>query len=201
MIFPAAGAPGAGRREDRRPVKAAVALLIILAAAGWDQGTKSIARARLEGRPAVYAVGGLVALRWVENEGAFLSLGAALPRAARMVLFIAFPVVVLGFMVGSLLRRRGVGWGTLTGLSLIVGGGAGNLIDRIFRDGRVGDFIMLGVGRLHTGILNFADVAVLAGCVVLLFAPSSRGPRDKGSTPNKGSAKADGIPQEKPPEA
>jgi signal peptidase II len=156
---------------------AAVALLIILAAAGWDQGSKSLARARLEGRPAISVVDRVVLLQWVENEGAFLSLGAGFPRAVRMIMFIAFPLVVLGFMLGFLLRPRGAGWGTLTGLSLIVGGGAGNLIDRIFRDGRVGDFILLAVGGLHTGIFNFADLAVMAGCVVLLFAPSSGGRR------------------------
>ena len=149
-----------------------MAVLIILASAGLDQGTKSLARARLEGNPPVAAVGGLVSLLWVENVGAFLSLGAQLPRPARMVAFIAFPLIVLGLMIGTLVRRRGVGWGTLTGLSLIAGGGAGNLIDRIFRDGRVGDFILLGLGRLHTGVLNVADLTVLAGCVVLLLAPS-----------------------------
>jgi len=168
------GSVGSGpvSRADRRAFKAVAALLIVLATAGWDQGTKAIARARLEGRPPVYAVERLLLLRWVENEGAFLSLGARLPRLARMAVFVAFPLVVLTFMVGFLLRRQGIGWGTLTGLSLIVGGGAGNLIDRIFRDGRVGDFLLLGAGRFHTGIFNVADLAVLAGCVVLLVSPS-----------------------------
>ncbi len=60
------------------------------------------------------------------------------------------------------------------GFSLIVGGGAGNLIDRLARDGRVGDFIMIGVGGIRTGIFNFADLAVLAGWIVLLFSPGRR---------------------------
>lgn len=167
--------PSHAPRADRRARKAAVALLIILAAAGWDQGTKSLARVRLDGRPAVYVVDRFLLLRWAENEGAFLSLGARLPRPVRMMLFVAFPLVVLGFMIGFLLRRQGIGWGTLAGLSLIVGGGAGNLIDRLFREGRVGDFIMAGIGGFHTGIFNFADLAVLAGCIVLLF--SRKNPR------------------------
>jgi signal peptidase II len=159
-------------RSDRRSLKAVAALLIILASAGLDQGAKGLARARLQGGPPVAAIGGLVTLLWVENEGAFLSLGARFPRPVRTVIFVAFPLIVLGFMIGFLLRKQGAAWGTLVGLSLIAGGGAGNLIDRIFRDGRVGDFILLGVGRLHTGILNVADLAVLAGCAVLLFTPS-----------------------------
>lgn len=173
--------------ENRR-LKAIVALLVILAAAGWDQAAKHLARTYLEGRPPVLVVDRMLVLRYVENEGAFLSLGARLPRAARTVVFIAFPLIVLAWMVGFLLRKRGVGWGMLTGFALVVGGGAGNLFDRLFHDGRVGDFLMLGLGGIHTGIFNFADVAVMAGCVVLLLAPSAEKGRSAPTAPPPPSA-------------
>jgi len=160
-----------------RPLKAVVALLLVLAAAGWDQGTKQAARSDLAGKPPVFLVDRFLVLRYVENEGAFLSLGAELSRPVRTVTFIAFPLVVLGCMVVYLLRKGGIAWNTLVGFSLIVGGGAGNLIDRLLRDGRVGDFIMIGVGGLRTGIFNFADLTVLAGCIVLLFGPTQKKPR------------------------
>jgi signal peptidase II len=160
-----------------RALKAAAALLIVCAAAVGDQGTKRAAREELSGRPPVFLVGRILVLHYVENEGAFLSLGARLPRPVRTVTFIGFPLVVLGCMIVFLLRKGGIGWGTLVGFSLIVGGGAGNLIDRLLRDGRVGDFIMIGIGGLHTGIFNFADFAVLSGCVVLLFSSSKEKPR------------------------
>jgi len=160
-----------------RALKALCALLIVVAAAAVDQGTKAAARKELSGKPPVFLVERIMVLRYVENEGAFLSLGAGLPRTVRTVTFIAFPLIVLGCMVVYLLRKRGIGWGTLAGFSLIVGGGVGNLIDRLFRDGRVGDFIMIGVGGLRTGIFNFADLTVLAGCIVLLFSPSVKRPR------------------------
>jgi len=48
---------------DGRRLKALVALLIILAAAGWDQATKSLARSRLEGRPPVPVVHRILVLR------------------------------------------------------------------------------------------------------------------------------------------
>jgi signal peptidase II len=155
-----------------RTVKVIAALLVVLAVACLDQGTKHAARASLAGKPAVLLVDRVLVLRYVENEGAFLSLGAGLPRPIRVITFIAFPLVVLGCMVVFLLRKGGIGWGTLAGFSLIVGGGAGNLIDRLLRGGRVGDFIMVGIGGIHTGIFNFADLAVLAGCIVLLFSPA-----------------------------
>ncbi|MGA2641459.1 MAG: signal peptidase II [Spirochaetia bacterium] len=156
-----------------RTVKAIVALLLVCAAAGWDQGTKLAARAWLAGQPAVLLVDRVLVLRYAENEGAFLSLGAGFSRPVRTVSFIAFPLVVLGCMILYLMRRGGMGWGTLVGFSLIVGGGAGNLIDRLFRDGRVSDFVMIGIGGIHTGVFNFADLSVLAGCIVLLFSPGT----------------------------
>jgi signal peptidase II len=157
-----------------RRVKIAAALLIVLAAAGLDQVTKFAARAALQGKPQLVLVDRAVVLRYVENEGAFLSLGADLPRPVRTIAFIAFPLVVLGCMVGFLLRRGSIGWGSLTGLALIAGGGAGNLIDRVLRNGRVGDFIMVGIGSVRTGIFNGADLMVLAGCIVLLASPATK---------------------------
>lgn len=165
--------------------KALAALLIVLATVAADQATKHLARARLEGKPAVVLLNGMLVLRYVENEGAFLSLGARLPRPARMAAFIAFPLIVLAWMAVSLLRRRGIGWGMLAGFSLIIGGGAGNLFDRLVHAGRVGDFLAVGTSGLRTGIFNLADLAVMTGCLVLLLAPSgSRTAPSGGSRPS-----------------
>jgi signal peptidase II len=157
-----------------RSLKAVVGFLLVLAAVGLDQATKHAARSDLSGKPPVFLVDRVLVLRYVENEGAFLSLGARLSRPVRTVTFIAFPLVVLGCMVVYILRNGEITWNTLAGFSLIVGGGVGNLIDRMMRDGRVGDFIMIGVGGIRTGIFNFADLAVLAGCIALLFSPGRR---------------------------
>ena len=43
-------------------------------------------------------------------------------------------------------------------------------IDRLVHDGRVTDFVSVGVGGLRTGIFNFADVAVVGGMLLLLVA-------------------------------
>jgi len=53
---------------------------------------------------------------------------------------------------------------------MIIGGGIGNLIDRIMRDGRVTDFIYLEAGPLHTGIFNVADMAITIGVMWLLVS-------------------------------
>jgi signal peptidase II len=48
-------------------------------------------------------------------------------------------------------------------------GGIGNLLDRVFYDGRVIDFMNLGIGRLRTGIFNVADVYITIGILLLAF--------------------------------
>jgi signal peptidase II len=59
-------------------------------------------------------------------------------------------------------------------LACIIGGGIGNLIDRVAYQGSVIDFMNLGLGRLRTGIFNAADLAVLVGAILLLLGPLKR---------------------------
>ena len=51
-------------------------------------------------------------------------------------------------------------------LSLIVSGGLGNIIDRIFRNGLVVDY--LDVKLFKFAIFNFADCCVVIGVILLL---------------------------------
>jgi signal peptidase II len=55
-------------------------------------------------------------------------------------------------------------------LALILAGGLGNIIDRIFNDRHVTDFMNVGIGNtLRTGIFNVADMCVTAGVIGLLI--------------------------------
>ena len=71
---------------------------------------------------------------------------------------------------------------------MIIGGGAGNLIDRIQYDGVVIDFLNVGVGPVRTGVFNVADVAVIAG-VLLYVVTQWLG--DRGSSRAAGSPPAE----------
>ena len=53
------------------------------------------------------------------------------------------------------------------GLLLFLAGGVSNLIDRVTL-GRVIDFLSVGIGQLRTGIFNVADMAIIAGVVILI---------------------------------
>ena len=93
---------------------------------------------------------------------------------ARFITFtIGVAIVLLGMLAWALTTRK-ITRLQLIGCALIVGGGASNLADRIFADGRVVDFMNLGVGRLRTGIFNVADVAIMIGVAALVLRPRAQ---------------------------
>ncbi|MBI5497825.1 MAG: signal peptidase II [Deltaproteobacteria bacterium] len=157
--------------------KSRLALMLgtLVACVGCDQGTKELAQQWLRGAAPTRYLGGVVTLQYAENPGAFLSLGAGMDARARFVVF----TVLVGLMVLGLawaaLRGRDAPASSVVALALMAGGGLGNWWDRVVHNGVVVDFMMLGLGPLHTGIFNVADVAIMAGGGVLLW--QSRGPK------------------------
>lgn len=148
-------------------------LFIVAATVGADQITKVIAQHFLRSRPPISFFGGLVQLLYAENPGAFLSLGAQLSDSGRFWLFTVISGgILVGLFLYALLHRR-LTQDEVMSLSLILGGGISNLIDRLVRDHRVIDFMIVGFGWLKTGVFNVADVAITAG-VGLLFWRSVR---------------------------
>ena len=108
----------------------------------------------------------------VRNKAVAFSLGNNLPDSLRPALFIILPLLVLVFLGWYYLKTN-----ELTNLQRwafagIIGGGVGNIIDRIFRPDGVVDFIrvkffgLLGMDRWPT--FNIADASVVI-CGILLF--------------------------------
>jgi len=146
-----------------------IILLITLVTVGCDQATKELAINNLKGMPSTEYLGGIFKLVYAENPGAFLSLGAGLSKELRFVIFSLLSGLGLVALAVYLLKSRIDTISTLSA-SFILGGGIGNLIDRLFRDsGRVIDFMNMGVGGLRTGIFNIADIAIMGGTIVLLI--------------------------------
>jgi signal peptidase II len=147
-----------------RRVVLAVLIVLILAA---DQGTKALARKKLPvGVPRHF---GVLTLVYTENTGAFLSLGENFSARLRTVVFDI--VVAIGLLVAAIVLFRGkFQHGDDLALAAIVGGGVGNLIDRLRFAGRVTDFLYLAAGRLHTGVFNIADMAITFGVIWLMVS-------------------------------
>ena len=100
-------------------------------------------------------------LTYLENDGAVFS------SFSGMRWFLVFVTVALMAFCLYWLIRHGKKSRLLTcSLMLILGGGIGNLIDRLFRGGLVVDYFE--VKLFHFAVFNFADCCVVIG--VLLFA-------------------------------
>lgn len=138
------------------------ALVLVLGAVvvALDQLTKTLAVDRLQpGRP-VHLVWTLQ-LNLVFNRGGAFSIGLAYtPYIA------AGASAVLAVMLLS--SRRAMSSPAATGLGMVVGGAAGNLVDRLVRDngGAVIDFFDLQ----WWPVFNVADIALSIGAVVLVMA-------------------------------
>lgn len=153
-------------------------LIIVCMSVVCDQATKFIAKQQLAQSPPIDLLNGMVILRYVENQGSFLGLGARLPDAVRFWIFIVLATLMVVGMLGFALTVQELNVVGTTGAALVIGGGVGNLIDRITHHGAVVDFLNVGIGKVRTGIFNLADVAIMAGIGVLLLAMYRQKPTD-----------------------
>ncbi|TFG57795.1 MAG: signal peptidase II [Spirochaetales bacterium] len=153
---------------------------VLLLNAGCDQASKFIARSQLKGQGTVQVVSSFVVLAYAENRGAFLGLGSHIPKALRVILLGAVPLLVLVVLFIYLLRAKDMRLLTLAGFGCVLGGGIGNIAERLVR-GYVVDFLNFGIGRLRTGILNIADLSVFAGVIIVAFTMKKHEPPDTGN--------------------
>ncbi len=159
-----------------------VLILVLFSTVGCDQATKSVARSYLAGENALSFLGGIFRLHYAENPGAFLSLGARFSPEAQYWIFVVVVSAVLtgllGYLVWAALREHDqLPTLVLVALSLFLGGGVGNLIDRLIFDGRVSDFMVIQVGGISTGVFNVADMALMLALGLVLLSSWPRGER------------------------
>lgn len=146
--------------------------LVVSLTVGCDQTTKRVAEKTLKGAAVKSMLRDTVRLQYVENTGAFLGFGSRFPAHVKFWTFLMMPIaMLLGMLLFGLYSRKITRW-QLMFLMMAVGGGVSNLIDRVFLNGRVTDFLNMGIGSLRTGIFNIADVAIMFGMFGLVFMQS-----------------------------
>jgi signal peptidase II len=147
-----------------RPVEV-VTILSVLAA---DQFTKQIVKRTLDLHDTVNVIPGLLDLTHVQNTGAAFGILNAADFPYKPALMIAIAAIALvaiaayGAQLGFHERLARLG------LSLILGGAFGNLIDRAIA-GHVVDFVDVYWGTSHFWAFNVADAAITAGAVLVLL--------------------------------
>lgn len=145
----------------------AVAAIIFIA----DQATKAMVAGGIVLNGRVNVVGDLVQLWHVRNSGAAFSL-----FQGGTLLFLVVTVVAIGMIVYFHRTFRGRSPWLQVVLGVILGGTAGNLVDRL-RFGYVTDFLSVGVGDVRWPTFNVADSSVVVGIgllVIYLFVTDRR---------------------------
>lgn len=142
-------------------------LILVLLNIGCDQISKNIVRKNVNQNEYIQLVNDNFILTNVENTGAMLGFGEGFPPILKIILLQILPVVVLIALLINILRKTYINKWLLGAFAFVIGGGIGNLIDRIAH-GKVTDFFILKLGFFKTGIFNMADVSVTLG-IILIF--------------------------------
>lgn len=149
-------------KTKARPRRYLLLLLVALVAIAVDLATKEWALAAFRPGESVDVIGSFLQFTLVFNTGAAFSLGTGYTWVFTIIASIV--VLAIGY-IGW--RVRSVWWGVTLGL--MMGGAAGNLVDRFFRDpaplhGAVVDFIRVP----NWPVFNIADSCVVVGaCLVV----------------------------------
>jgi signal peptidase II len=144
--------------------------LVMVTCVGCDQVSKSYATLTLANRQPISIFGEVFRFQYSENTGAMMGVGGDLPIAIRFWVLVVFAGCALLAILTYTILGKNLQTVDILSFSLILGGGAGNLIDRLFKGGIVIDFMILTLGFLKTAIFNLADTAVLTGLLLLVIS-------------------------------
>ena len=147
--------------------------LSILCLVGCDYTSKKVAKNELKNMSIQSYLGGSLQFAYVENTGGVLGMGSNLSEKTRLVVFRYFVTLMLMLLFAYTIFKKGISKWTTISFVFILSGGIGNLIDRFTNEGKVIDFIIIGMFDYHTGIFNIADVYVTVGVLLVIISTAS----------------------------
>jgi signal peptidase II len=143
-------------------------LLIVIAVVGVDQLAKAMVRAHLPLYETIAVVPNLVNFTFVRNTGAAFGLLDAMDfplKTPLLAVFAAAALIAVGSYAAGMAHHQRI---ARTGLALIIGGAAGNLIDRVIA-GSVVDFVDVYWRTYHFWTFNVADSAITVGVAMMIL--------------------------------
>ena len=151
-------------------------ILVIAAVVILDQVSKIIMMNVIPADEPIVLIEGFLRLSQVQNTGAAFGMFSA--ENERWI-FIVISIIGIAALIFYLFKFRPKSKWACAAISMIIGGGIGNMIDRLFRVGVVGgeerhyvfDFIdFYALGDLWKWVFNVADVCVCVGAgIVALY--------------------------------
>jgi signal peptidase II len=154
-------------------VKAYGAAAVVFA---LDRLTKWIIESRVSFFDTYHVIPGFFDIVRSQNRGVAFGLFNDSTSEWRTILLVLAAVAGLGLVSTMLWNTERLDRFSIVGLSLILGGAAGNVFDRIVA-GQVTDFLDFYIGNYHWYTFNLGDSAIVIGSGLLLlhlFRPKER---------------------------
>lgn len=152
-----------------RKIRILLILFLVLLNVSCDQISKTVVRQNIAPDQKIRVFEDNFILTKVENRGAAYSLGSDLAPFLKIILLQLLPIVVLLFLLRLILIKTSYSKETILGFTFVIGGGIGNLYDRIIH-GSVTDFMIMDLGFIKTEIFNMADVSIMLGSFIILVS-------------------------------
>lgn len=142
-------------------------LMLVFINISCDQVSKAVVRKSVFENERISIAGDYLTLTRIENSGAFLSLGDSWPAPVKTMLLLILPLIVLTLSLWLVIRNKNISQVMLVGICFVIGGGIGNIFDRVVY-GSVTDFLHMDFYFFQTGIFNMADVSIMLGIFMVL---------------------------------
>lgn len=141
-----------------------IALVIVII----DQISKHTVSTLLSVGDSISIIPGIFNITYIRNPGIAFGLLRGLPPSIRLPLLAILSILAIVAILILLHRVKGKTLLQDISLSCILGGAAGNLVDRILY-GEVVDFLDLHIGRYHWPAFNISDSAITIGVLVIFI--------------------------------
>jgi signal peptidase II len=133
-----------------------------------DQATKLFVQAHMALYQSIAIIPNYLDLTYTLNPGAAFSMLADAPAWVREAFLLSMAAAAIVVLIVLIVRSERVSINSIA-FALILGGAAGNLIDRAVR-GRVIDFMRAHYYDLNYPVFNVADSAISIGVVLIILA-------------------------------
>src|SRR5205085_4983273 len=141
-------------------------------------------------KPPIPVVGNYLTIFYIQNSGAAFGLFA---NNIALAALIVGAICVIAYLYVRTLNSGPLVYKLIFGM--IIGGAAGNLLDRALRGGNVVDFIFFRIPEInyHFAIFNLADASISVGVFLLFVFILFGGLRKTGATKEKGDTDKESV--------
>ena len=135
--------------------------LLVIAIVLIDMATKYLVSTSMALHQSIPLINGVFHITYVLNDGASFGIF----RGGRWF-FVAITLILIGFIAGYVIYKKEKNKLYLLSAAFIIGGGIGNLIDRVLT-GKVVDFFDFCL--INFAVFNVADCFIVVGVILMLI--------------------------------